>query len=233
LFGFDMADMAPPFRHLAVHLANGQRVYFTDTEEAVRAAQVHAPDITLTAWLEWNRQHSHQPQHHHLYYDMPQQCVWNAHQKMWIARARRRRSAEHDAIGRVYTVHAIAGVLFYIRMLVHHPSSKGKVSFLGLRSINGECHGTFRAACEACGVVGDDREWDGAMVDAVQMHGALRQLFATLLAACEVGLPTELLHNFWEAMSEDFVQSLRRVSMLNSEVLIFCSTGKYYYIYPF
>ncbi len=51
-------------------------------------------------------------------------------------------------------------------MLLH--IVKGPRSFAEIRTISGHEYPTFRAACEALGLLGDDQEWSNALKDAAQ-----------------------------------------------------------------
>lgn len=206
LFGFDMAENSPAVKPLAVHLENGQRVYFTDTGEAVRAAEGGPPETTLTAWFRWNQAHGEEE--HYPYYDMPWHCVWNNQRKMWTARRRQ----GTRSVGRVYSVSPKAGELFYLRLLLHHAEAAGAKSFADLKTVNGEEHETFRAACMEWGIIGDDSEWDAALREAaeVAMPRQIRELFVTLLTACSVVSPASLFDEFWQPMADDFKHRLQR-----------------------
>nr|GEZ76828.1 reverse transcriptase domain-containing protein [Tanacetum cinerariifolium] len=65
--------------------------------------------------------------------------------------------------GASYTTKKVfnSGDLFYFRMLPCH--QKGCKSPDEVRTVNGQMLPTFRAACEALGLLGDDKEWDIAL----------------------------------------------------------------------
>lgn len=58
------------------------------------------------------------------------------------------------------------GEQYYLRMLLH--IVKGPKSFAEIRTVSGHEYPTFRAACEALGLLGDDQEWSHALNDATQ-----------------------------------------------------------------
>nr|GEU62917.1 DNA helicase [Tanacetum cinerariifolium] len=62
------------------------------------------------------------------------------------------------SLGRLTYIHPSSGDLFYFRMLLCH--HKGCKSPDEVRTINCQMLPTFRAACEALGLLGDDKEWD-------------------------------------------------------------------------
>ena len=86
-------------------------------------------------------------------------------------------------------------------MLLH--IRKGPTSFTDIRTISGQVYPTFCAACEALGLLGDDREWSNALKDAAQwaLPFQLRQLFVTLLLFCDVTNPIKLFEEHASPMS--------------------------------
>ena len=97
-------------------------------------------------------------------------------------------------------------------MLLH--IVKGAKSFSEIQTIGGHHYPTFRATCEALGLLGDDQEWSHALTDAAQWATAkqLRQLFVTLLLFCEVTNPSKLFDDHASHMSEDILYQINRNS---------------------
>nr|GFA33465.1 helitron helicase-like domain-containing protein [Tanacetum cinerariifolium] len=60
-------------------------------------------------------------------------------------------------IGRLANVYPTFGELFFLRMLLCH--QKRFKTFDDIRTVNKRLYPTFRAACEALGLLGDDKEW--------------------------------------------------------------------------
>ena len=211
IYGFDMADMYPSVLPLPVHLENGQRVYFEadDDADAVAArARDGPPETALTAWFRWNETCAEEEKH--TFYDMPMHCVWNKQRKMWTSR----RTTRQGQVGRVYTISPTAGEVYYLRLLLHHQSSKGAKGFDDLKiTPDGVEHETFRSACANLGIIGDDSEWDSALEDAAQvaMPAQIRELYVALLTSCEVGSPIALFEKFTDAMADDFKHKLQQV----------------------
>ncbi|GJR71017.1 DNA helicase [Tanacetum coccineum] len=133
------------------------------------------------------------------YLDFPKHFVWYAGSKTWSPRRR----TGQGSIGRLAHVHPSAGELFYLRILLCH--QKGCKSFEDIRTVNHKVYPTFRAACEAFGLLGDDKEWDTALLEACfsSTPNELRNLFAQLLIFCEVSDPMRLWRKYWERMSDD------------------------------
>ena len=65
---------------------------------------------------------------------------------------------------------------------------KGARSYEDVRTYNGITYPTFRAACNARGLLGNDQEWYHAFDEAAAWatSAQLRQLFVTMLLYCEV-----------------------------------------------
>ena len=106
-FKYSIHELFPSVDQLAVHLLNGQRVYFTD-ENVQFVARSDPPKTTLTAFFQL------------LYVDLPRFYTWHASSKTWKRRKRGEKIEGHDIheperIGRVYTVSPRQGECFFSR----------------------------------------------------------------------------------------------------------------------
>lgn len=124
-FDFPIHLRYPTVIHLAVHLENHQRIYFT--EENIQ-------QVFFAKTL--------------LYPEVPSYYIWRDNKF-----SRRKRGADvdgfpgvkkDDALGRVYTIHPNQSECFYLRMLLHNV--KGPTSFNDLKTVDGVLHPTFQAA---------------------------------------------------------------------------------------
>lgn len=186
-------------RELAVHLPNGQRIFFAEgqEEEAIRRAATRK--TTLTAWFELNQQDEEARQY--LYQDIPSHYVWQIKGKWtrWV-----RQATGDMCIGRVASVSPRNVEAYHLRLLLLNVP--GATSFDYLRTIDGVVYDTFKQAALARGLIVDDREWFRCMEEAAlyMMPYQLRSLFAMLVIHCEVASPAELWEQFRAAMTEDF-----------------------------
>ncbi|OMO65292.1 DNA helicase PIF1, ATP-dependent [Corchorus olitorius] len=91
------------------------------------------------------------------------------------------------------------------REFVWHPDRKE------IRTVKGVLHPTFQAACEAHGLLGDDKEWHAAMDESSYAASAyeLRELFTLLIVFCQVSHPTNFFEQHWAMMSDDVEYNLR------------------------
>nr|CAE76063.1 B1340F09.1 [Oryza sativa Japonica Group] len=114
------------------------------------------------------------------YIEFPKYWTWHNKEKYWDGR----RGASRR-IGRIAHVSPSQGEAYYLRMLLH--IVRGPRSFAEIRTVSSVEYPTFRAACEALGLLGDDQEWSNAIKDAAQwaLPFQLRQLFVTMLLFCE------------------------------------------------
>ncbi|GJZ91681.1 DNA helicase [Tanacetum coccineum] len=85
-------------------------------------------------------------------------------------------AATKKSLGRLTYVHPSSGELFYFHMLLCH--QKGCKSPVEVRTVEGEILPTYKAACEALRLFGDDKEWD------------------------------ILWNKYWEAMSDDILRKV-------------------------
>ncbi|XP_055542911.1 uncharacterized protein LOC129728491 [Wyeomyia smithii] len=110
IFSFPIHERHPTVVNLAVHLENGQRVYFTEANAAQRAER--APNTTLTSFF--NICQSDQFARTLLYSEVPQYYTWNIASKMFQRRKQGQAVPAFvnvfstDALGRIYTVHPLA-----------------------------------------------------------------------------------------------------------------------------
>ena len=109
LLKFPLHERYPAVIHLAVHLENGQRVYFNPTNPQGVQQQLEAPPkTTLTSFFDLCRKDPFAATL--LYHEVPQYYTWQAN-KTWKKRAKGQPVEGHPgikkdtALGRVYTVH--------------------------------------------------------------------------------------------------------------------------------
>lgn len=132
---FDMHERYPPILRLAVHLENGQRIYFT--EETARTRASNPPNTTLTAFFKLCQQDLFAKTL--LYAEVPKYYTWHKTKREFVRRKQGSIVAKYldvyqkDSIGRVYTVHPNNSECFYLRMLLH--TIKGPTSFEYLKTV--------------------------------------------------------------------------------------------------
>ncbi|XP_074366848.1 uncharacterized protein LOC141707539 [Apium graveolens] len=108
---------------------------------------------------------------------------------------------------------------FFLRMLLMH--IKGATSYQDLKIINGIVYNSYQEACDALGLLKDDRQWDVAMSEnAVHaMPCQLRQLFVHISSNNQVADPLKLWEKHWESMFEDILL-IRRRNTNNNELYL-------------
>nr|GEU77088.1 DNA helicase [Tanacetum cinerariifolium] len=153
------------------------------------ANKPHKKKTTLTEWLDYHNHHADGRQL--TYLDFPSKYVWDKSHKYW----QRRRQLNRYSLCRMSYVHPAAGDLFYQRILLSH--QKGCTSFRDIRTINHIVYPTCRAACEAMGLLGDDKEWETTLIEAstTATPSELRTLLAHIFTHCIPNLhidPSEL-----------------------------------------
>ncbi|GJV02937.1 hypothetical protein Tco_1336506 [Tanacetum coccineum] len=181
----DRADAVPAVQILEVHLEHWQSI---SCRARLPLRSIVSNDgrkkTTLTEWLEYND--ANEDGRHLTYLYFIKGFVWYGDLKTWRPRKR-----GQGLIGRLAHVHPSAGELFYLRMLLCH--QKGR-SFEEIHTFNHRMYSTFWVACEALGLLGDDKEWNTALEEASFTSSAaeLRSLFAQILIYCEVLNPVKL-----------------------------------------
>ncbi|GBP23366.1 Protein ALP1-like [Eumeta japonica] len=158
LFEFPVHDRHPTVVHLAVHLENGQRVYFT-TGIAHQVVQ-NPRHTTLLAFFAFCNENEFAKTL--LYREVPQYYTW-VNNKF----TRRRRGEDvvghpgikkDAALGRVYEIHPSQSECFYLRILLDHV--RGPTSFAYLKTVNGFVKETYQAACRDRGLLENDDHWE-------------------------------------------------------------------------
>ena len=212
ILDFPIHERHPTVVHLAVHLENGQRVYFT--EDNVHERVNEPPRTTLTAFFLLCQQDNFAATL--LYCDVPKYYTWNASEKVFKRRVQGTAVFGYpdvrstDALGRVYTIHPNNFECFFLRLLLH--TVTGPTSFVALRTVNGRVCETFREACQRLGLLEDDAQWDATMAEAAtaQSPTQLRNLFVLLLITCGPSNPEQLWQTYKEHLTEDILRQARR-----------------------
>ncbi|GFX12629.1 ATP-dependent DNA helicase [Trichonephila clavipes] len=201
----------PTVVNLAVHLENGQRVYFT--ADNVRAIALVPPATTLTAFYSLCQDDLFAKTL--LYSEVPKFYTWIASTKKF-QRCKQGKAVEghtnlysSDALGRLYTVHPNNTECFYLRLLLIN--IRGPISTQDLRTVNGQLCATYRQACQELNLLENDAHWDTALADAsnTARPQQIRTLFAIILTTCFPSNPKDLWGKYKYYMSEDILHRLR------------------------
>ncbi|XP_054746359.1 uncharacterized protein LOC129250789 [Anastrepha obliqua] len=213
ILSFPIHDRHPVVVDLAVHLENGQRVYFTAANTEQRAVEPRA--TTLTAYFQLCE--TDEFARTLLYSEVPHYFTWNASTKKF--QRKQGTSVDGypgifrtDALGRIYTVSPANTECFYLRLLlvnVHGPQS-----FQHLRAINDQMCATYREACQQLHLLEDDTHWDATLRDASisSTPNQIRMLFAIIISTCFPSNPLELWNKYKDFIAEDILIRLQHRS---------------------
>ncbi|KAM0885153.1 hypothetical protein ACQ4PT_030511 [Festuca glaucescens] len=88
---------------------------------------------------------------------------------------------------------------------------KGAKCYADVRTYNGTVYGSFKDACTARGLLGDDTEWYYAFDEALEwgMGNQLRQLFVTMILYCGVLDENVFFEKYWTYLAEDIQYRIR------------------------
>ncbi|RVE42412.1 hypothetical protein evm_012949 [Chilo suppressalis] len=197
--------------HLAVHLENGQRVYFTEANAARRAER--PPSTTLTSFFAMCEADPFAATL--MYVEMPKYYTWNQSTKKFQRRKQGTPVPDWpqvfstDALGRMYTVHPRNDECFYLRLLL--VNVRGPKSFAHLKTVNGLQCQTYREACQLLGLLENDSHWDLTLADSVVSSNAyqIRTLFAIIITTCFPSQPIQLWNKYKDDICEDILHRLR------------------------
>nr|GEV05639.1 DNA helicase [Tanacetum cinerariifolium] len=195
---YDIHGRQPAVQILYVHLEGMQPVTFRDHQPLTLIVNNEGKmKTTLTEWLEYNKRNGYALHLTYIYFT--KEFVWYSDTKS----CRRRQRRNSGLIGRLANVHPTSGELFFLRMLLCH--QKGCKTFDDIRTVNKQLYLTFRAACEALGLLGDDKEWYTELEEVAFSASSqqLRSIFVQILIFCDVADPMRLWKSFWRRMSDD------------------------------
>jgi hypothetical protein len=201
-YGYDIHSKQPSVERLAVHLLNQHIIRFrAKAKLPTLINNAFLQKTMLTEWFVANRRHA--SARSLTYCDFPTKWSWMADNKTWVKRKR------GDRIGRIYYVHPSTGELYYLRMLLM--LVKGAKCYADVRTYNGVVHKTFKDACTARGLLGDDNEWYCAFDEALTwgMGNQLRQLFVTMILFCGVLDEGAFFEKYWTYLAEDIQHRIR------------------------
>ncbi|KAM2883182.1 hypothetical protein COP2_016053 [Malus domestica] len=204
LLQFHIHFREPSVERLSVHLPSDQNVVFREIDDLNYV--INHPNLERTMLTQWFETNVQDPDARKLsYVEFPTKYVWKNDEKQWSRRKQGR------SLGRVAYVHPAAGELYYLRLLLNY--QKGIFSFDHLKTVKEVLEPTFQAACMSLGLLGDDREWNSAMLEAVITASSfqLRQLFVTLVLFCDVTDPSALFEAHWKTMCDDISKNMHNV----------------------
>ncbi|XP_044592065.1 uncharacterized protein LOC123270186 [Cotesia glomerata] len=210
IFSFPIHEKHPTVVHLAVHLENGQRVYFNRDNAAFRALQ--PPSTTLTSFFSICQTDTFARTL--LYAEIPRYFTWNASSKSCQRRKQGVRVEGHpnvfasDALGRIYTVHPNNDECYYLRLLL--VNVRGPTSFQQLKTVNGHLCATYREACQVLQLLKNDSHWDNTLKDSVISSSPhqIRTLFTIIVSTCFPSNPNDLWLKYKDDMSKDILHQV-------------------------
>ena len=203
IFGFDIHRHYPAVERLPVHLPNDNYIVYDESTDITDVARLEF--LRKTMLIEWFVANQQSDAGRDLTYcEFPSRWKWDSSSRFWDQRRR-----GPGKIGRLYYVHPSVGERYFLRMLLL--VVKGARSFEEVRTYNGVVYSTFRLACNARGLLGDDQEWYSAFDEAAAWATSpqLRKLFVTMLLFCEVKDERAFFEKVWRVLADDIQYRLR------------------------
>lgn len=203
IFDFLIHEREPSVTILPVHLPDKQTVYFKENTRIHDVVQHPAFGYSLLlGWFENNKWESLGT--NLTYIAFPTKYWWDKDAKIW----KRRKRMTSSAIGRLIFMHPSVGELFYLRMLLCH--QVGCTSYEDVRTVCNKVYPNFRVACDALGLIGEDKEWMTTFTEASEWATSfqLRSLFCRLLHHCDVSDPMSLWEIGRRKMSDNLLYNI-------------------------
>ena len=203
VFGYSIHTKYPAVERLPVHLPDKNTIRFRAGALLTTIIDTNFLKKTmLTEWFVANQTFTNARTLS--YCDFPTKWTWDTQRRSWHERG------GGQKIGRVYYVQPTSGELYYLRSLLM--IVKGATCFADLRSFEGRTYLTFKEACAARGLLGDDSEWYRAFDEALVWGFAprLRQLFVIMLLNCGVKSEREFFNRYWLLLADDIQYGIRK-----------------------
>ncbi|GFU47736.1 ATP-dependent DNA helicase [Trichonephila clavipes] len=184
ILSFPIHERDPAVEHLAIHLENGQRVYFT--EENVLQRAFEAPKTTLTEFFTLCQKPDVFGQFAKtlVYGDVPRYFTWNKSSKKWEPR---KQGKPHPSITGIFKAKTLGDFTRYIQS---------------------------NDACRELQLLEDDNHWDLTLADAAltSTPNNIRQLFAIILTTCYPSQAQTLWEKYKNCMTEDILHQIRQTN---------------------
>ncbi|XP_074300018.1 ATP-dependent DNA helicase PIF1-like [Silene latifolia] len=208
IFAFDIHHRTPGVERLQFHLPGEQSVFFNDEDPIDEVVGKSSMGVSkFLSWMKINSSDKEELQiaKELLYCQFPTKFVWHKGKREWCLRER------NFKIGRLQHVPPTCGELYYMRMMLNHV--KGPKSYEDIRTVNDVPYPTYREACYAFGLIGDDREYIDAINQASEWGSGfyLRNLFATLLLSGTLAMPIRVWEQTWPLLSDDILRRQRSI----------------------
>ena len=212
IFGYTIHFKTPSVERLPVHLPGMNVVRFRLGADLTKIVNNDFLRKTmLTEWFVANQNYS--KARTLTYCDFPTEWTWDTQARSWHERG------GGESIGRIYYVNPTSGELYYLRTLLM--IVKGATCYADLKTHGGRCYATFKEACAARGLLGDDTEWCRAFDEALVwgFGPRLRQLFVTMLIYCGVKSERDFFDRYWIDLADD-IQYRTRKDMCNPSYVL-------------
>ncbi|XP_074298433.1 uncharacterized protein LOC141629311 [Silene latifolia] len=169
IFGFDIHYRTPAVERLQYHLPDEQPIVFHDDDWVDEV--VEKTSVGVSQFLNWmgcnnSTVEDMQVAKELLYCEFPTKFVWKKKLRQWSLRKK------GFTIGRLVHVPPQCGELYFMRVMLNHV--KGPKCFEDIRTVNQFVHPTFREACYALGLIGDDREYIAAINEAADWESGTK-----------------------------------------------------------
>ncbi|XP_074300352.1 uncharacterized protein LOC141631602 [Silene latifolia] len=186
IFRFDIHYTTPAVERLQYHLPDEQPIVFHDDDWVYEV--VEKTSLGVSQFLNWmgcdnSTVEEMQVAKELLYCEFPTKFVWKKKLRQWSLRKK------GFTIGRLVHVPPQCGELYFMRVMLNHV--KGPKCFEDIRTVNQFVHPTFREACYALGLIGDDRVYCDYQRKTDWGPLLPRNLFVTLLFCGTLSMPSE------------------------------------------
>ncbi|XP_074277595.1 uncharacterized protein LOC141601231 [Silene latifolia] len=211
LYGFEIHLRTSPVQRLTFHLPGEQPVVFNDDDPIDDV--INRLKVQKSQFLEWMKcNDKFKEAKDLLYIEFPTKFVWNKNTKKWTQRER------GFCIGRIHHISPSCRELYYMRILLNYV--KGPKTYEDIQTFNDFVHPTFKEACYAQRLLGDDKEYVKAIKEASYWDSGfyLRKLFVILLTSNSLSKPETVWAQTWDLLSDDILHRLENMPFPDYEM---------------
>ena len=201
---FEIHYRTPSVERLSFHMPGEQQVVYEDSTELddILAKPTVASSM-FTAWMELNK--TDEDARELTYVQIPTKFVFKKEKRKWFPRK------QGLSVGRIHYVPESVGECYYLRMLLNHV--KGPTEWDDFKRWNKVVHNTFKEACNARGLLDNDKEYITAIQDSSAWNSAnrVRRMFVMLLIFNSLSDPVNVWEKTWHLLAEDVEMRQRRI----------------------
>lgn len=211
ILSFPIHGRKPAVERMYFHLEGEHNIYWNENQTIDDV--LLRPSVTESMFTSWMEANSKYPEAKNLTYSkFVSKFTYVKTKRSWKPRS------GGYTIGRLIWVPPSTGELFYLRLLL--TVVKGPTSYKDIRTVGDKTWDTFGEACQALGLLEDDKEYINAIKEAFCWGSGhfLRKLFVIMLLSNTLNRPVEVWKKTRHWLSDGILYEQRRLTQNKGKV---------------